>query len=147
MLLFCFFLGGSEKFSLENFFREGDLGGVYTELLNFGGGLDGIGRKWGGSAFGARRAPNWYTPPPGMFMTPSLRLFFLLTLFSTASFLYFSKGEQAWGLTSAFIVKHTHKTGFFQSPQMFKKGSQKTQNVHNSQFSSQIGYFTISLLQ
>ena len=46
---------------------------------------------------------------------------FLLTLFSTASFLYFSKGEQAWGLTSAFIVKHTHKTGFFQSPQMFTK--------------------------
>ena len=66
------FLGGSEKFSLKNFFREGDLGGVYTELLNFGGGLDGIGQKWGGSAFGARRAPNWYTPPPGMFMTPSL---------------------------------------------------------------------------
>ena len=47
-------------------------GGVYTELLNFGGGLDGIGQKWGGSASGARRAPNWYTPPPGMFMTHSL---------------------------------------------------------------------------
>ena len=72
MLIFCFFGGGSENFSRKNFFREGDLGGVYTELLNFGGGLDGIGRKWGGSAFGARRAPNWYTPPPGMFMTPSL---------------------------------------------------------------------------
>ena len=65
LLIFCFFLGGSENFSLKNFFREGDLGGVYTELLNFGGGLDGIGRKWGGSAFGARRAPNWYTPPLG----------------------------------------------------------------------------------
>ena len=72
LLIFCFFWGGSENFSRKNFFREGDLGGVYTELLNFGGGLDGIGRKWGGSAFGARRAPNWYTPPPGMFMTPSL---------------------------------------------------------------------------
>ena len=78
---FAFFGGGSEKFSLKNFFREGDLGGVYTELLNFGGGLDGIGQKWGGSAFGGRRAPNWYTPPPGMFMTPSLNLkfHFLLT--------------------------------------------------------------------
>ena len=62
------------------------MGGVYTELLNFGGGLDGIGQKWGGSASGARRAPNWYTPPPGMFMTPSLigrelreaRLFYVL---------------------------------------------------------------------
>jgi len=50
----------------------------------------------------------------------SLRLFFLLTLFRTASFLYL-KGDQAWGLTFAFIVKHTHKTGFFQSPQMFTK--------------------------
>ena len=32
-----------------------------AENCVFGGGLDGIGRKWGG-----------YTPPPGMFMTPSL---------------------------------------------------------------------------
>ena len=62
---FAFFGGGSENFSLKNFFREGDLGGVYTELLNFGGGLDGIGRKWGGAASGARRASNWYTPPLG----------------------------------------------------------------------------------
>ena len=51
-----------ENFSRKNFFREGDLGGVYTELLNFGGGPDGIRRKWGGSIG---------TPPhPGMFMTP-----------------------------------------------------------------------------
>ena len=73
----------SENFPLKNVFREGDLGGVYTELLNFGGGLDGIGRKWGGSAFGARRAPNWYTPPPGMFMTPSLSDFFVRVPFSS----------------------------------------------------------------
>ena len=73
----CVFGEGGQKILSKNVSREGDLGGVYTELLNFGGGLDGIGRKWGGSASGARRAPNWYTPPPGMFMTPSLSLGFL----------------------------------------------------------------------
>ena len=66
-------MGGGQKIFLEKISSVKAIwGGVYTELLNFGGGLDGIGRKWGGSAFGARRAPNWYTPPPGMFMTPSL---------------------------------------------------------------------------
>ena len=44
------------------------------------GGLDGIGRKWGESASGGRRAPNWYTPSTGMFMTPSLTAEILLTL-------------------------------------------------------------------
>ena len=54
----------SQNFLLKIFSRAVDLGGVYTEYLHFGGGPDGIGRKWGGSASGARRAQNWYTPPP-----------------------------------------------------------------------------------
>ena len=115
MLLFCFFWGGSAKFSLKNFFREGDLGGVYTELLNFGGGLDGIGQKWGGSAFGARRAPNWYTPPPGMFMTPSLRkcycsaLLVLLhkILFRLYYLLYVSDNSCQINLQSIQILRST----------------------------------------
>jgi len=63
---------GSQDFPLKNFSREVDLGGVYTKYLHFGGGPNGIARKWGGSASGARRAQNWYTPPPRMFLTPSL---------------------------------------------------------------------------
>ena len=61
---FCFFGVVSQNFLLKIFSRAVDLGGVYTEYLHFGGGSDGIGRKWGGSASGARRAQNWYTPPP-----------------------------------------------------------------------------------
>ena len=63
---------GSQNFPLKKFSHEVDLGGVRTESLNFGGSTDGIGRKWGGSASGARRAPISYTPPLWMFMTPSL---------------------------------------------------------------------------
>ena len=62
--IFCFFRGGSENFSLKNFFREGDLGGVYTELLNFGGGLDGIGRKWGGVSIWRPKGAKLVHPPP-----------------------------------------------------------------------------------
>ena len=69
---FCFFGVVSQNFLLKIFSRAVDLGGVYTEYLHFGGGSDGIGRKWGGSASGARRAQNWYTPPFWMFLTPSL---------------------------------------------------------------------------
>ena len=35
-----------------------------------------LNQKWGGEAASSdRRAPNWYTPQPGMFMTPSLYRF------------------------------------------------------------------------
>ena len=81
---FAFYGGGSEKFSLKNFFREGDLGGVYTELLNFGGGLDGIGRKWGGQHLPAE-GHQIGTPPPGMFMTPSLIANFYSDIFHIIS--------------------------------------------------------------
>ena len=72
--IFCVFGVGSQNFPLKNFSHEVDLGGVRTESLNFGGSTDGIGRKWGGPASGARRAPISYTPPLWVFMTPSLNM-------------------------------------------------------------------------
>ena len=67
-------LGGSfeaaGKFSSQKFLPWSRLFWAYTELLFFFEALDGIGRKWEGSAYGAWR----YTFPPRMLMTPSLRL-------------------------------------------------------------------------
>ena len=70
---FFAFLGWFQKNFFSKFSPAQSIwGGVYTEYLHFGGGPDGIGRKWGGSASGARRAQNWYTPPLWMFLRPSL---------------------------------------------------------------------------
>ena len=38
------------------------LGDIRVPLENFSCEVDGIGEKWGGLTFGARRAQNWYTP-------------------------------------------------------------------------------------
>ena len=72
---FFAFLGWFPKIFYSKFSPAYSIwGGVYTEYLHFGGGTDQIRRKWGGSASGARRAQNWYTPPLLMFLIPSLNL-------------------------------------------------------------------------
>ena len=69
---FFAFLGWFHKIFFSKFSPVQSIwGGVYTEYLHFGGGPDGIGRKWGGQ-HPAPEGRQIGTPPPGMFMTPSL---------------------------------------------------------------------------
>ena len=104
--IFCVFGVGSQNFPLKNFSHEVDLGGVRTESLNFGGSTDGIGRKWGGPASGARRAPISYTPPLWVFMTPSLIL--LQDYFETSPSFF-----QDYFMSKSILAKYYCKDFFF----------------------------------
>ena len=93
------FWGRLIKFSFKKFFScEVDLGGVYTKYVYFGGGPHGIGRKWGGSASGARRAQNWYTPPLLMFLIPSLSIAYIPNLGPLGPLLHVEKLVAVGGL-------------------------------------------------